>query len=98
MTLISDRFLTPEHAGAVLLSRLKGLQLKPGDAISKSQVMLQWQGTIYSFAEMGSGIDHLLAQNYLERRPDDTDVFYLTQAGFEALRKPPAAPGGSRTS
>jgi hypothetical protein len=90
------KLLIPEEAGAVLLAWLADLHLKPGDVVPPSRMMVQWQGTPYSFAEMGAGIDYLMAQGYLERRENCLDALYLTEIGVQALCSPLYRPAGSR--
>ncbi|HEX2569639.1 MAG TPA: response regulator [Polyangia bacterium] len=55
-----------------------------------SQITARWQRTVYSFAELGFAIDHLLSQKYLEPQDEPsepTGIFNLTEAGFEAMRR-----------
>jgi CheY-like chemotaxis protein len=63
-----------------------------------SQMRARWQRTIYSFAELSLGIDHLLSQKYLEQREDSAEALYLTEAGFGALRQLQGRPASSRVS
>lgn len=79
----------------ILLSWLASLGLKPGDAVSPAEMIVHCQDTFYRFAELGSGIDYLLEQDYLERREGPEDVLYLTRTGFELLSKMSPAPEGS---
>jgi two-component system chemotaxis response regulator CheY len=93
----SIKLLTSQEAAEILLLRLAALGLKPGDAIPMSQITARWQRTIYSFAELGSGIDYLIARKFLEQRENPLEALYLTEEGFEALRLP-NRPKSARTS
>lgn len=98
---MSDRpikLLTSQEAAEILLLRLAALGLKPGDAIPMSEITARWQRTIYSFAELGSGIDHLIARKFLERRENPTEALYLTEEGFAGLRHQPNRPQNTRAS
>jgi hypothetical protein len=79
------QLLTGREAGQILLARLAPLGFKAGDSISIVDMTVQWQSTIYSFTEMGIGIDYLLSQNLLERRPDSKESFYLTEQGLREM-------------
>ena len=94
----SIKLLTRQEAAEILLLRLAALGLKPGDAIPMSQITARWQRTIYSFAELGSGIDYLIARKFLEQRENPTEALYLTEEGFAALRHLPSQPKNARTS
>lgn len=98
---MSDRLiklLTSQEAAEILLLRLAAVGLKPGDAIPMSQITARWQRTIYSFAELGSGIDYLLARKCLEQREEPREALYLTEEGFAALRTLSGRPKSARTS
>lgn len=94
----STKLLSGQEAAEILLRRLAALGFKAGDPIRMSQMRARWQRTIYSFTELDVGIDYLLVRRYLEPRRDDTDILYLTEAGFEALRKAVPRPADSRES
>ena len=97
MSTSSTKLLTGQEAASILLRRLRVLGLKVGDAVPMSQIRARWQRTIYSFTELDVGIDHLLINKHLELRRDDTDILYLTEAGFEALRNARLQSADSRT-
>ncbi|HEX2569006.1 MAG TPA: response regulator [Polyangia bacterium] len=63
-----------------------------------SQITARWQRTIYSFAELGAGIDYLLNRRYLEKREDPTEALYLTEEGHAVLRSQQDRPKSARTS